>query len=207
MNNQTDYLMVILFLIVVCIWAYKGLIYLGHLLAELKINYRFLKEFKKKDIFDLTFSEEIESLPQITSMKCKFLTHFYLRKILAAKFLDYLNKNSDNSKLISMMNFALKKVFFFDNSEGFRKKVLKMVLVKKDKLIYEVDNFQKVDKTYVLEIFFDWFNKKPVDIPFLNKFNEILFRKAASFAFYYKKETLLKTLDNLQILSVQKFLI
>jgi hypothetical protein len=167
------------------------------LLKDLSKQYKFLKEFNKKDIFSELFnhSDELEIVVYRNSFKFKFVFDYWFKRSLMNKFIDYLNKYSHEAKLLSRLNFALGRVLFLEHRKDFEEEALRLVLLSQDEILKEVKSFNKVNKVYVLENFFNFFNGKAKYLAFINELNLILFKKASVTAFNLKKVILLNTLD------------
>ena len=174
---------------------------------DLSQQWKFIKDFKKKDVFEDSFNhtEELEIVLHRNSFRCKFIFDNLFKKLLMYKFIQYLNENHDKPKFISRLNFALDRVLFLEHRKDFEGEALRFVFLYENKILSEVRRFNKWEKTYVLEKFFKFFNGNKKYVPFINELNLIFFEKASRVAFHTKKRILLKTLDSEQKNTVEKF--
>lgn len=176
-------------------------------LKDLSQQWKFIKDFKKQDVFKDSFNhtEELEIVLHRNSFRCKFIFDNLFKKLLMYKFIQYLNENHDKPKFISRLNFALERVLFLEHRKDFKDEALRFVFLYENKILSEVRRFNKWEKTYVLENFFKFFNGNKKYIAFINELNLIFFDKATRLAFYAKKTILLGTLDSEQTDKVKKF--
>lgn len=177
------------------------------LLRDISTQLKFLKNFRKRDIFSESFnhSDELEIMLKRNSFRCKFIFDHWFKRSLMNKFIDYLNECSSEPKLISRLNFALQRILFLEHRKDFEEEALRLVLLSRTQILSEVKRFNKVEKVYVLEKFFNFFNGKAKYVAFINELNLILFQKATKTAFQLKKIILLDTLDQDQRNTVKKF--
>lgn len=187
---------------------YNILAFINNFFKEIRKQFNFLIDFKNKKIFELNFTDLLQEMMKRGSLKHNFIFSHLFKVILFNKWRKYYIKQIHfEPKLLSAVNLSLERVFCFESSDKFKKKIMKFILNDRNIFINEIDNFDKFEKGYIIEKFFKFIPQTRENRSFINKINEIIFEKLALNAFKTKKVSmeLLSILDMDQKKRVELF--
>lgn len=195
-------------ILVVLLTGYLISIITKKMFHELMKHYKFIVFYYKLELFNKNYHNEAEYLLHKAHLRFKplrFMTTCIIKIILLKKWSEYI-EHSDK-KLLSNLNFSLRKILLFEDSNFIKKRIVRYVMNHKDVFVSEIDAFKKMEKAYVIEQFVDILPITKEAMPMLNHINEVVFQKALFFALNTKKtnEPILHLLDTDQQTRVKMF--